>query len=89
LTISLLLTVADLVEMLEKMEESVEEVDDEVRSDMQLLPLQRLKSELLLKEKREDVLVVEDEDQQVQDDDVGEEVEVEVLERKYFLQESS
>jgi len=89
LTISLLLTVADLVEMLEKMEESVEEVDDEVRSDMQLLPLQRLKSELLLKEKREDVLVVEDEDQQVQDDDVGEEVEVEVLERKYSLRESS
>jgi len=89
LTISLLLTIADLVEMLEKMEESVEEVDDEVRSDMQLLPLQRLKSELLLKEKREDVLVVEDEDQQVQDDDVGEEVEVEVLERKYSLRESS
>jgi len=75
--------------MLEKMEESVEEVDDEVTSDKQLLPLQRLKSELLLKERRDDVLVVEDEDQQVQDDDVGEEVEEEVLGRKYSLRESS
>src|SRR5687768_4214815 len=88
LTVFLLLTVADLVEMLARMEESVE-VDGEVTSDMQLLPLQRLKSELLLKERREDVLVVVDEDQQVQDDDVGEEVEEEVLGRRYSLRVSS